>query len=461
MRTTTGRGILVTTILGSGMVFLDGTIANVAVKHIGQQFNAGFGALQWVLNGYALPLASLILLGGSLGDRLGRRKVYLTGVAWFAAASLLCALAPNIEILIAARALQGVGGALLTPGSLAIITATIAPDDRAAAVGAWSGFSGVATAIGPLLGGWLVQDVSWRWAFAINVPFAVAVIVLALRCVPETRAEHRQTRLDLPGTALVAAGLGLLTYGTTAAGSAGWNAASITVSLVGVALFPAFVLVEARTEQPLVPLGLFADRTFAGANAMTFLTYAALSAIVFVLVLHLQVSAGYGALAAGLATLPVTLMLLLFSARSGALAARIGPRVQMTAGPLLAAAGLLLTLRIDQTHRSYLVDVLPGIVVFALGLVTLVAPLTATVMGSAPGDQVGIASGVNNAVARAAGLLAVAVLPPLAGLHGDAYRDVPVMVHGYRIVAISCAALLATAALVVAVTVRNPVRVEG
>ena len=456
--TAAGRGVLATTILGSGMVFLDSTIANVATRKIGEEFNASFGALQWVQNGYLLPLASLILLGGSLGDRLGRRRVFLIGVAWFAGASLLCAVAPNIEILIAARALQGVGGALLTPGSLAIISASFAPDDRAAAVGAWSGLGGVATAIGPFLGGWLVQDVSWRWAFAINLPFAVAVIFLGMKYVPETRAVSRATRLDIPGTLLVAGGLGALTYGTTTAGSAGWHAEAWIITAVGLALLAGFVIVERDEKQPLVPLGLFANRTFSGANIMTFMTYGALGAVLFVLVLHLQISAGYGALAAGTATLPITILMMFLSARSGALAARIGPRLQMIAGPLICAAGLLLTLRIDTHHHNYLTDVLPGVIVFGLGLSTFVAPLTATVMGTAPPDQVGVASGVNNAVARAASLLAVAILPPLAGLHGDSYRNPDVMVHGYRVVTLSSVVMLVAAAIVVAMTVRIPTR---
>ena len=456
--TAAGRGVLATTILGSGMAFLDSTIANVATKKIGQDFHASFGALQWVQTGYLLPLASLILLGGSLGDRLGRRRMYLLGVAWFAIASLLCAVSPNVETLIAARALQGIGGALLTPGSLAIISATFHRDDRAAAVGAWSGLGGVATAIGPFLGGWLVQDVSWRWAFGLNVPFAVAVIVLGLKYVPESRAEHRATRLDLPGTLLVAAGLGALTYGTTSAGSSGWNATAWAVIAAGIALLVAFVVVERREREPLVPLALFANRAFSGANLMTFMAYGALGAVLFILTLHLQISAGYGALAAGTATLPVTIFMMFLSARSAALAARIGPRLQMTVGPLVCGAGLLLMLRIDNHHHSYVTDVLPGVIVFGLGLSTFVAPLTATVMGTAPPDQVGVASGVNNAVARAASLLAVAVLPPLAGLHGEAYRQVSVMVHGFRIVMISCALLLAVAALVVALTVRLPAR---
>jgi EmrB/QacA subfamily drug resistance transporter len=435
------------------MAFLDSTIANVATRKIGQQFNASFGALQWVLNGYTLPLASLILLGGALGDRLGRRRIFLIGVVWFAAASVLCAIAPNIDMLIAARALQGIGGALLTPGSLSIISASFAEEDRAAAVGAWSGLGGVSTAIGPFLGGWLVQDVSWRWAFAINVPFAVVVVVLAMKYIPETRS-HEQRHLDLPGTILVAAALAALTYGTTEAGSSGWHALAISITGGGLVLIAVFVIVERRTREALVPPALFADRTFTGTNLMTFAAYGALGALFFVLTLHLQVSAGYGPLAAGIATLPVTVLLLLLSTRSGRLAARIGPRLQLTVGPLIAAAGLALLLRIDPSHRNYFADVLPGIVLFGLGMATLVAPLVATVMGSAPDDEVGIASGVNNAVARAAGLLAVAVLPPLAGLHGDAYESIPTMVHGFRVVTICCVGLMVVAAGVVLLTVR-------
>jgi len=454
LETARGRAVLAATVLGSGMAFLDSTIVNVAAKHIGQDLHAGFTALQWVLNAYTLALASLILLGGSLGDRLGRRRIFLVGATWFALASLACALAPNAGVLIAARAVQGVGGALMTPGSLAIISASFIAEDRAIAVGAWSGLSGVSTAIGPLLGGWLVQYHSWRWAFLINLPLAALVVFLGLRFVPETRSTRTSRTPDVAGTALVAGALALLTFGSTHAGTAGWSAVTVGTCAAGAALLVVFVLVERRAREPLVPLRLFADRTFSGTNAMTLLTYAALGAVLFVLVLHLQVSGGYGALAAGLATLPITILLLVLSARSGALATRIGPRAQLIAGPLLAAAGLLLTLRIDAQHRNYLLDVLPGVVLFGLGLVTLVAPLTATVMAAAPGDDVGIASGVNNAIARAGGLLAVAVLPPLAGLRGEAYRQVPVMVHGYRVVALCCVGLLVLAALAVALSVR-------
>ncbi|HJQ42589.1 MAG TPA: MFS transporter [Jatrophihabitantaceae bacterium] len=453
--TARGRGVLAATVLGSGMVFLDGTIVNVATEHIGADFHASFGALQWVLNAYTLALASLILLGGSLGDRLGRRRIFILGTVWFAIASLLCAVAPNEQMLIAARALQGVGGALLTPGSLALISATFVKDDRAAAVGAWSGLSGVSTALGPLLGGWLVDDFSWRWAFAINLPLAFAVVVLAIRCIPETRAERRPPHMDLLGTVLVATALGLLTYGTTQAGTDGWSGMPIGFVVAGVVLGTLFVLAERREREPLVPLELFRDRTFTGTNIMTLFTYAALAAVFFLLVLYLQIVAGYGALEAGLSTLPATAVMLLFSSRSGALAARIGPRLQLIAGPLLFGAGILLTLRIDQHHTNYLMDVLPGVLVFAIGLTTFVAPLTATVMASAPADDVGIASGVNNAISRAGGLLAIAILPPLAGLHGEAYRHVSVMVHGYRVVTLSCVGLLIAAAIVIGLTVRN------
>ena len=455
--TTRGRGALAATVLGSGMAFLDGTIVNVAAKHIGTDFHAGFAALQWVLNAYTLTLAALILLGGSLGDRLGRRRIFLIGVVWFAAASLVCALAPDVGVLVAARAVQGIGGALMTPGSLAIISSVFAPEDRAKAVGAWSGLSGVSTALGPLLGGWLVQSFSWRWAFAINLPIAVAVVVIALRYVPETRAASAPRHLDVTGTVLIALGLGGLTFGTTLAGSDGWNTSAWTSTLAGVALVIAFVIAERRERMPLVPLGLFRDRTFSGTNLMTLCTYAALGAMFFVLVLELQVAGGYGALEAGLATLPMTLVLLALSARSGALAARIGPRLQLIVGPLVAGAGILVLSRIDQHHHAYLVDVLPGIVLFALGMTTVVAPLTATVMAAAPQDEVGIASGVNNAIARAGGLLAVAILPTVAGLHGDAYRNVASMSHGFRVVAMSCAILMVVSAAIIAATVHTRV----
>ncbi|MGI8880096.1 MAG: DHA2 family efflux MFS transporter permease subunit [Jatrophihabitans sp.] len=448
-----GRRALAATILGSSMVFLDSTIANVATKRIGQEFHASFGSLQWVLNGYMLPLASLILLGGSLGDLLGRRRVYVVGVIGFAVASALCAVAPNVGALVAARALQGLAGALLTPGSLALITSMFDEEDRGKAVGSWSGLSSVSTAIGPFVGGWLVEHVSWRWAFGINLPLAVAVLLL-VSAVPESRSAAAPKRPDVLGTVLIALGLGALTFGTTSAGDGGWDAAALGTTVAGAALVVAFVLIEIHSRHPLVPPTLFADRTFSAANAMTFCTYGALSAALFVLVLHLQSSAGYGPLAAGVATLPITLLLIGLSSRAGAIAARIGPRLPLTIGPLLAAVGLLLTLRLDADHRNYLLYVLPGVILFGLGMATLVAPLTASVMASAPASEVGIASGVNNAVARSASLLTVAVLPPLAGLRGDAYEHAAAMTHGYRVVTLLCIALLVIGAMVVALSIR-------
>ncbi|MEO8888017.1 MAG: MFS transporter, partial [Jatrophihabitantaceae bacterium] len=289
---------------------------------------------------------------------------------------------------------------------------------------------------------------------------AAAVLVLGVRHMPETRSSHSPPRLDVVGTLLIAASLAALTFGTSRAGTSGWSGLALGTTVAGVLVGLVFVLVERIKPDPLVPLGLFSYRTFVGTNVMTLLTYAALSAFLFLFVLNLQVSAGYGAFAAGPATLPLTFFMLLLSARSGALAARIGPRLQLTVGPLLAAAGLLLTLRIDEHHHNYLLDVLPGVIVFALGMTTLVAPLTASVMSSAPSDDVGVASGVNNAISRAGGLLAVAVLPPLAGLHGEAYRHVAVMVHGYRVVTLCCVGLLVLAAVVILLTV-SPSKSEG
>ncbi len=458
-----GRGVLGATVLASGMVFLDGTIANVAVRQIGLDFSAGFATLQWVLNGYTLALASLILLGGSLGDHFGRRRLYLIGIVWFALASLACALAPSAPVLIGARVLQGIGGALLTPGSLALIQSSFRESDRGRAVGTWSAMAAMAAGIGPLLGGYLVQHVSWRLAFGLNVPFALVAVLLGLRFVPESRSATEGRRLDLAGTALVALGLAALTYGTTLAGDRGWGRLTAGLTVAGAVLLALFVLLESRLEQPLLPLRLFADRTFVGANLMTFTTYGALGVVLFLFVVQLQVSAHYGALAAGFATLPITLLLFFGSPRAGALASRVGPRLPMTAGPLIAAAGVALTARIDERHASYPLYVLPGMVLFGAGLALLVAPLTTTVMASAPADDVGIASGVNNAVSRAAALLAVAVLPPLAGLTGEKYRIAADMTHSYRISALSCVAVLVLGALVVPLTVPNqgPVREDA
>jgi EmrB/QacA subfamily drug resistance transporter len=454
-----GRWVLVTTVLGSGLAMLDATVVNVAIRAVGQEFDASFAQLQWTLNAYTLTLASLILLGGSLGDRYGRRKVFVIGVVWFALASLLCGLAPDIETLIAARALQGVGGALLTPGSLAILSATFDPRDRSAAIGAWSGLGGVAGAIGPFLGGWLVEAVSWRAVFLINLPLAALVVAVALRHVPETRDPEAVEHLDLPGTVLAATGLGVLTYALVASGEAGATLRTVGTGLVGLAALAAFGWVERRSPSPLVPLDLFRSRQFTAANAVTFLVYAALGTVFFLLVLYLQVVAGFSPLAAGAALLPTTAMMLLLSARMGRLAQRIGPRWPMTIGPLVAATGLLLTLRIGP-GASYWRDVVPAVVVFGLGLATMVAPLTATVLGAAPQRHAGVASGVNNAVARAAGLLAVAVVPALAGLTGTVYRRPDMFAHGFRVAVWICVGLLVTGAVIALVSIRDDVLTE-
>jgi EmrB/QacA subfamily drug resistance transporter len=405
MGTAAARWVLFATVLGSGVAFLDGTIVNVALPAIAEDLDATLGDLQWVLNAYLVTLTALLLLGGVLGDRYGRRRVFLIGLGAFTAASVLCGLAPNVQLLIAARAAQGVGAALLVPGSLAIISAVFHPDDRARAVGAWSGLGGIATAIGPFAGGWLIDSVSWRLAFLVNVPFALAVVV-ASRHVPETRGTGAH-HLDLPGAFTASAGLALATYGLIEEQPA--------VTVIGIVGLLAFVLVEARSREPMMPLSVFRSRQFSGANATTLAVYAALSGAFFLLVLELQVVLGYSALEAGAALMPVTILMLLLSARAGALAQRIGPRLPMALGPLGVAGGLFLWARVD-AGSSYVGAVLPGAIVFGLGLSLTVAPLTATIMAAAEEEHLGVASGINNAVARLAGLLAVALLPIVVGL---------------------------------------------
>ncbi|WP_347059968.1 MFS transporter [Blastococcus sp. HT6-30] len=454
MGTAHGRWVLLATVLGSGVAMLDATVVNVALERIGTDLGADFAGLQWTVNAYTLTLAALILLGGSLSDRFGRRRVFIVGVCWFAAASALCGLAPDIGTLVAARALQGVGGALLTPGSLAIISASFSGPDRAAAVGAWSGLSGVAAAIGPFVGGWLVEW-SWRAVFLINLPLAALVVAVAARHVPESRDPAAAPRLDWAGTALVAAGLGALTYALTAAGDGGAGTGTWLLGAVGALALAAFVGVERRSEHPLVPPALFADRQFAAANAVTLFVYAALGGLFVLLVLQLQVVSGYSPLLAGTALLPVTGLMLVFSARVGALAQRIGPRALLTAGPLVAAGGVLLMLRIGP-DASYLGDVLPSVALFGVGLTLLVAPLTATVLDSAEDRYAGVASGVNNAVARAAGLLAVAVVPVAAGLGGDDYTEPATFAEGFRAALLILAALLVAGSALAVGYVRRP-----
>ena len=416
MGTARGRWVLLAAVLGSGIALLDATVVNIALPTLGRELDADLTDLQWTVNAYVLALAALILLGGSLGDRFGRRRVFVIGVVWFGVASLLCGLAPDIEALIAARALQGIGAALLTPGSLALLQASFVPGDRARAVGAWSGLGGIAAAIGPFVGGLLVE-VSWRLVFLVNLPLCVAVVVVALRHVPESSDPQASPRVDVAGAVLGALGLAGVTYALVAAGELGASAGVLASGLLGVAGLVGFVLVERRSAHPMLPLEVFASRQFSAANAVTFAVYAALGGVFFLLVVHLQVVVGFSPLAAGTSLLPITALMLALSPRAGALAARTGPRLPMTVGPLLCAVGVLLMTRID-AGADYVADVLPGVVLFGLGLSATVAPLTVTVLAAAPERYAGLASGINNAVARTAGLLAVAVLPLAAGLGG-------------------------------------------
>jgi len=441
-----GKWLLAAMILGSGMAFLDGSIVGLALPAITEDLGGGLPGQQWTVNAYTLTLAALILVGGSLGDRLGRRKVFVVGVTWFAAASVLCALAPTIEVLIAARGLQGIGAALLTPGSLAIISASFVPEDRGPAIGIWSGLAGVTTAIGPLVGGWLVDMIGWRSIFWINVPLAAVVVLLSIKHVPETTGE--QKKLDLGGTALTAVGLALLTYGLVEQQWM-WSAA-------GVLVLAAFVIQQKLTPHAMVPLELFANRVFTAANICTFAIYGALSASGFLLVLQLQYVAGFSPLEAGLATIPATILMLLFSAKAGAVGTRIGPRWPMTFGPIVAAGGLLLWLGID-ADTNFWVDVLPGAIVFGIGLTMLVAPLTTAVLAAAPDMQSGIASGINNAVARTASLLAVAAIPPIAGIAGSDFADPDVFSPGFRMGMLICVGMLVTAGVCAAAMIHGRV----
>ncbi|HEX8967558.1 MAG TPA: DHA2 family efflux MFS transporter permease subunit, partial [Chloroflexota bacterium] len=336
-----GKWVVAAAVLGSGVASLDATVVNIALPALGRDLHAGFDGLQWTITGYTLTLASLILLGGSLGDRYGRRRIFIIGTLWFAGASALCALAPSIEVLVAARALEGVGGALLTPGSLAMIQASFAEQDRGKAIGAWSGFGGVTTAIGPFLGGYLVQGPGWRWVFLINLPVAALVVAIARQRVPESRDPNAAQRLDLVGAVLGTLGLGGLTYALIGA-SSGWSGRTVLSLLVGLVALGAFVVNELRSANPMIPSAMFGSRQFTATNVVTFVVYAALGGLFFFLVIDLQVVAGFSPVLAGSALLPVTVIMLLLSSRAGALSDRIGPRLPMSLGPLLAAGGTLL-----------------------------------------------------------------------------------------------------------------------
>jgi EmrB/QacA subfamily drug resistance transporter len=451
----TGRWVLAATVLGSGVAQLDATVVNVALPSIGRGLHAHVGSLQLVITAYSVTLAALILLSGTLGDRLGRRRVFVIGVAWFSAASALCAAAPTTDVLVGARALQGIGGALLTPGSLAIIEATFARSDRGRAIGAWSALGGVAAAIGPLLGGWLVQAVSWRAIFLINVPLGVVVAFLAVRHVPESRDETIRGRLDYWGAILATGGLAGATYAMVEGPTRRLGSAPVLgAAIIGVVGLVGFWLTERRIRYPMLPLGIFASRQFTAANLVTFVVYGALGGVFLLLVVVLQTSLGYSPIAAGAATLPVTALMLVLSSRAGALAQRIGPRLPLTVGPLMIAGGMLLMTRIG-VGSGYADEVLPAVLVFGLGLAATVAPVTATALAAADERHAGAASGVNNAVARTAGLLAVTLLPPVAGLSGEAFQQPHTLATGFHIAMLVTAALAAVGGLLALATISN------
>ena len=413
--TPAARWMLTATVLGSGMAFLDSTVITVALPAIQQDLDTGLAGLQWIVNGYMVTLSALILLSGSLSDRFGRVRLFMIGVTLFALASALCTFAPTLEWLVAGRVAQGVGGALLTPGSLAILQAGFHEQDRARAIGAWSGLTGVASAVGPFLGGWLVQVGDWRLIFLINLPLAVVVLLIAWFKVPESHGSSTSAGLDYGGALLGVVALAGITYALIQWGAQGVTPAVWTGVVIGVLALVLFLVVESRQRAPMLPLGVFRSVPFSVTNAATVLIYAALGTLLFLLVIYLQEVAGYSPIAAGAASLPLTLLMLALSARSGQLAAKIGPRPQLVAGPLLLAGGLWWLSRIGQ-QAPYLTEVFPGVLLVALGLSTTVAPLTATVLASVSERHAGLASGVNNTFARGGQLIGVAAIPALAGI---------------------------------------------
>ena len=400
--------VLLATIIGSGVVLLDGTIINLALPALSKDLGVSFSGLQWVVDGYLLSLSALMLLGGSLGDILGRKKVYIVGLVGFGVSSILCGLAPDTTFLIIARILQGVFGALVVPGALAIINTNFEPQNRGKAIGIWAAWSGIAAAIGPLLGGYIIDTFSWRWVFFINIPFILACLALAIPNIKESVVATAR-RIDFLGGGVAVLFLGAVTFGLIEGPVRHWDAVSVASLAAGLILGALFIFVESRRRDPMVPLGLFGSRNFTGANIMTFAMYGALGGFFFALVIYLQNTLHYSSLQAGATLIPVTLMLLLFSGKMGALTTKFGPRLFMAAGPFIAALGMLLLLPLSP-GANYVLQVLPGILLFAAGLCIVVTPLTVTVMGSVADTQSGIGSGINNAVSRAAGLIIVALL---------------------------------------------------
>lgn len=443
-----GRRLLATAVTGSGLVFLDGTIANVALPRIGDELHADVAGLQWVVNGYTLALAALIMVGGSLGDRLGRKRVFSWGTAAFAVASVFVAVAPTIELLVTARTLQGVAAALLTPGSLALLQASFHPDDRMKAIGAWTGMLGIATAGGPVVGGWLV-GIDWRIAFWINVPIA-AVVLWLVRGAPESRDADAGGRIDLAGVLIAPIALAGITWALT-----DWPSSTATAAaVVGVVAASVFVLVERRVAHPMTPPTLFTNRTFTVINLVTLFVYAALAGSMFFLAVFLQISADWSPLEAGAATVPVSVSVLFLASWFGGYATRNGARPPMVAGCLVLAAGLVL-LALAPDRPNYLLHILPGVLLQGLGRSMLVAPLTGTVLAAAPASRSGVASGINNAVSRTAGLLAIAALPLMVGLTGEQYRVPHLVADAYRAATWWCAGWVLVGAVLTFVGLRR------
>lgn len=431
---------LAVTIIGSGIVLLDGSVTNLALPALSQELGASFSQLQWVVDGYLLSLSALILLGGSLGDIFGRRRVYVIGLIGFGVTSVLCGLAPNAELLIAGRVLQGVFGALVVPGGLAIINTNFRPGERGKAIGIWSAWSGIAAAIAPLLGGVLIDTLSWRWIFFINAPFVAVCVYLAIKHVNESALEHGR-RVDYQGAALAVGFLAAITFGLIEGPVRNWDIVSVGALLLGAVLFALFLVVESRKADPMVDLKLFKSRNFSGANIMTFAMYGALSGFFFALVIYLQNTLQFSSTMAGLSLLPVSILLLLFSGKAGELVDTYGARIFMTAGPILCAIAMLFMLMLAPGADFWL-HVLPPITLFGFGMVLLVAPLTVTVMNAVRDEQSGIASGINNAVSRAAGLIVIALL----GLFGAS---------SYHASVLLCAGLAFCAGVVSFLTIRD------